>query len=130
MEIRIKSFLAGIACALIIACVGSLAEQEFIQPKKKSLPKIKPEDCCYESLPLMGVVGRVQQALGSLQVNMTKIISEFMENDKKSALKNADQNKLHELMHKQDQLHSHLLCLEKELTTFNNYIRIFNTPAM
>ena len=129
MEIRIKSFLSILACACIIACVGSLAEQEFIQPKKKSLPKIKPEDCCYESLPLMGSVGRVQQALGSLQVNMSTVVSDFVENNKKSALKRANQMQLHDLMCKQDRLNAHLLSLEKELATFNDYILAFNAPA-
>lgn len=97
------------------------ADKEFIKPKKKVVAKLKPEDCCYESLPVMKTAGRVLQELGIMQELTTVLVEGVIDNDKKAPLKTAKQEQLQELNKRQEALHRMLLALEKELHLFNDY---------
>jgi len=112
MEIRIS---VSVLLALLCITMPAHSSQEFIKPKKKIEKKIKPEDCYYAALPLLGTGGRVLQELGSVQEQLACIIEQEL-------LKKISQVQLQEFKEKQDHLKQTLYLLERELHSLNEYI--------
>lgn len=123
MERFTRLILISFASISILAIAAPAIENEFIKPKAKPTSKLKPEDICYESLPLTKSVGHMLQELGTFQVRMTELVNGVVENNKKAPLKNATQEQLQQLKERQDSLQQSLDELDAELMSYNEYIK-------
>ena len=108
---------------LIIPAQINFAQQtnEFIKPKKKSLPKIKPEDCCAHTVPLLKQSGHLLQAVGTMQAEIADIVDQMIDNDKNAVLKKASQAELHEFVSLNTTVGDSMKMLEDDVQRFNHF---------
>lgn len=110
---------------LIIPVQFSFPQQtnEFIKPKKKALPKIKPEDCCAGVVPLLKQSGQLLQEIGIMQVEIADIVDQMIDNDKNAALKKASQEELHEFIALKNTVADSMKMLKDDVQRFNHFCR-------
>jgi hypothetical protein len=80
----------------LILISSMLHGDNFILPSRKKPTKITPEDCCEFIGNEMKFHSRILQYTGAIQEKDITMIDDVAEGDKKSSLKKAKQQKLHE----------------------------------